>query len=330
MKYKIIVTFYLLFFSTFGFSQVNNLQHTEGYQTAEWAKLEEVKKFGTGDQNMILLPGWGFDWTIFQDYIERNKEEYTFYAVTFPGMGKTSAPPMPEENEKFSNLYWTKGILKGLKDLIETENIENPILTSCFTYSNVIAMRMALDYPDLIQKVVIISGMAKFTATYPSMEPRNLQQRIYYVDQQLSKNWFKGVSKTTWDNGNFFPETFSTDSTKAAKYWEQMSSVPIPIMVRYLCEYYCTDLSLEYQNLQVPVLVVVPAFTPNLFKMDGAGYFSAFFHHSWLGAKEKSKQIHIITLSNTHAFVMEDQPDKLDQVIKTFVAGELNPFDIFR
>jgi len=327
---KSLFVLFLLCFYGFSKAQINNLKHEPDYQTSEWGKLGEVQKFGNGEQSMILLPGWGFDWTIFKSYIDQHKEEFTFYAVTFPGFGNTSAPPMPEDNENYSDLYWTKGILKGLKDLISKENIEDPVLMSYFTYSNHIAMRMALDYPDLIKKVIIVSGMAKYTANYPSLEPRNLAQRIAYIEKGLAPRWFKTVSKSTWDEGNFYPITFSKDSLIARKYWDQMSAIPIPVMVRYLCEFYCTDISLEFENLQVPTLVVVPAFTPEIFKMDNSSYIGAFFHYSWQGAKEQSDKMHLITLTNTHAFILEDQPEKLDEVIDLFLKGGLSPRDVMR
>lgn len=322
MKYSIQFLSILIFCSLTSFAQdstVNNLVHPKQYSTAPLGQLGDIRQLGTGPIDMILLPGWGFDGTIFNDFMDRHQKDYRMFAVTFPGFGGTAAPPMPEDNETFSNLYWTNGLIKAINDLIEKEKLNKPVLVSCFTYSNIIAMRMALDHAEKVSKVVIVSGMAKFTLNYPSYEPRSLEARQYYVDNLLSKKWFKTVTKTTWDNGNFHPGIFTKDSIKAALYWEMMSSVPIPTMVRYLCEYYCTDLSLEYDRLAVPVLVVVPSFSNEFLSDPKHNYAAPFFHSSWLGAMPASKKIFITTIQDSNAFIMEDQPEKLDAVIAEFL-----------
>lgn len=321
----------LLFVCHFSLGQsINNLQHPPNYETSEWGKLGDVKSFGSGDQTMILLPGWGFDWTIFEDFIAKYEGDYKMYAVTFPGFGSTNAPAMPEEEDKYSETYWTKGIIKGIKDLIEQEGIERVTLVSYFTYSNIIATRLALDQPERIDRVVIISGMAKFTSNLVPYEPATLAQRVYYVEQSLAPQWFKTVSKETWDAGNFHPKVFTKDSITAKAYWNQMSAVPIPTMVRYLCEYYCTDLSLEYANLKVPVLVVLPSFTDDILYDAKTSYATSFFHYSWLGAKPASNKISIVSITDSNAFILDDQPQKLFQFIDEFMSDELNPYQFIR
>ncbi len=310
--------------------EINNFSHPEGYSPGEWGELGEVQEFGSGDKSMILLPGWGFDFTIFQNFIEEYKSDFKIYAVTLPGFGNTPAPPMPEDPANFQDLNWTKGILEGMNQLIEKENITNTILVSYFTYSNMIAMRFAMDNPEKVSKVIVMSGMAKFTSTYPVYEPRNLDQRIAYVERYLGPQWFKTVDKTTWDNGNFHKKMFAKDSVRSFGYWDMMSEVPIPTAVRYLCEYYCTDLSLEYSKLNVPVLVVLPSFTEELLTRTETSYLAPFFHHSWIGARPASDSISIIALTDTNAMMVEDQPEKLFGVINEFLENKLNTFQVVR
>lgn len=296
---------------------INNFVHAGGYVTSPLGQLGEVRTFGTGPKKMILVPGWGFDWTIFKSFIESNQTRFTFYAITIPGFGTTHAPPMPAENENFKDLHWTKGVIKSIADLIEKEKLDHPDIMTCFTYSEVIALRLALDYPDKVGKVIIVSGMAKFTANFPSFEPRSLVDRVSYIEKVLAPRWFKNVSTETWNKGNFAAASFCRDSTKAKAHWNMMSAVPIPVMVRYLCEYYCTDISLEYQNLKVPVLVVLPSFSSKV--LGDYNYLAPFFHFSWTGAMAASKMIHLVTVNDSNAFVMEDQPAKLNDLVREFV-----------
>jgi len=305
---------------------INNLVHPPTYRTGVWGALGEVKKFGSGTQDVILLAGWGFDHSVFLDFIARHEKAYRMWAVTFPGFGKTQAPPMPAEPENYRDLNWTRGILKGLEDLIVKEKIDRPVIISLFSYSNLIAMRMALDYPEKVGKIVIVSGIAKFTANDPSYEPRSLDARCRYIEKGLAPHWFKTVTQETWNKGNFSAGTFSKDSLRGARHWEMMSSVPIHVMVRYLCEFYCTDLSLEYASLTVPVLVLIPGFTPGFLSKPEHNYAAPFFHYSWLGALPANSKIQMLTLSEAHTFMMDDQPVKFDAILNEFISGKLQAF----
>lgn len=323
MAHKTFYTFLFFVFSLAAVAQtppvpaINNLVHTPGYVTSPWGQLGGVKKSGAGPRNMILIPGWGFDWTVFMGFMEANSKDYTFYALTIPGFGGTQAPPMPADTENFRDLYWTKGVIKGIVDLIDREKLVKPDIMTSFTTSEVMAIRLALDHPDKVGKVIVVSGMAKFTANYPSFEPRTLDSRVNYIEKRLAAQWFKTVTTETWNKGNFAPATFCRDSLKAKAHWNMMSAVPIPVMVRYLCELYCTDISLEYKDLKVPVLVILPGF-PNKVLSDNI-YLAPFFHFSWTGAMPSSQMIHVVAINDSHAFIMEDQPEKFTAVVKEFL-----------
>lgn len=83
-------------------STINNLVHNQGYKVGLWGELGAVKKFGTGIQSLILIPGLGFDNSVFDDFMEANKSRYRMYAVTLAGYGGTPAPPMPSEKTSYA------------------------------------------------------------------------------------------------------------------------------------------------------------------------------------------------------------------------------------
>ena len=309
---------------------INNLVHIDGYKTSAPGSLGDITITGNGAINAILIPGWGLDLSIFDDFTAYNKEVYTFYGFTIPGFGNTKAPPMPEQENSYSELTWTNAVIDGIKELIVKENIEDAVIISCFTYSNVIAMKLALEYPELVSKLIIVSGMAKFMAQYPSYEPASLDERIYFTENIMAPSWFMTMDKAGWDRGNFHPEAFTIDKTASQEYWDMMAAVPIPVMVRYLLEYYCTDLSLEYANLKVPTLVMLPEFEQNLLAMDGNYYLKSFFHDSWIGARPSNAKFHLITISDTNALMLEDQTEKTSEIISKFIAGQLSPFEMYR
>ena len=58
--------------------------------------LGHVEQRGAGPTPVVLISGLACDWTVWEDFMDRNTERFTMYAVTLPGMAGTDAPPKPE------------------------------------------------------------------------------------------------------------------------------------------------------------------------------------------------------------------------------------------
>ena len=69
-----------------------------------------------------------------------------------------------------------------------------------------------------------------------------------------------------------------------------------------------------------------PDFTPGFLTKPEHSYIAPFFHNCWLGGLPGSKQIQMITVADSHAFIMNDQPDKLGTILKEFMEGTLKPY----
>src|SRR6188768_2029468 len=105
----------------------NNLVQTDGYHTSQYGAIVSYTKSGKGTDQLILIPGLGFDASVFSDFVERNKKNFTMYSITLPGYGKTSAPPMPDSaNASYGLQYWNNGAIEGIKKLIQKENLRKP------------------------------------------------------------------------------------------------------------------------------------------------------------------------------------------------------------
>src|SRR5690349_18979567 len=46
----------------------NNLVHLEGYKTNELGGIPQYKKAGNGEKAIIIIPGLGFDASVFDDF----------------------------------------------------------------------------------------------------------------------------------------------------------------------------------------------------------------------------------------------------------------------
>ncbi|HMJ68176.1 MAG TPA: hypothetical protein VK508_04750 [Cyclobacteriaceae bacterium] len=129
---------------------VDNLKLPEGYQTCVYGSIPHFAKAGKGKQTMIIIPGWGFDEAVFDDFTRLNRKRYTMFTITIPGFGKTGAPPLPPIGTSYGDQYWNKGVIGGLLKLIEGEGLQKPVIVGHFVQGSQLALRMAIDFPEKI------------------------------------------------------------------------------------------------------------------------------------------------------------------------------------
>jgi pimeloyl-ACP methyl ester carboxylesterase len=328
IKKVILVGLVILLAFAKGFSQtpkpaVNNLVHTPGYKTAEWGTTPQYIKAGKGKKTLVLIPGWGFDASVYKDFMEANKKEYTMYAVTIPGFGNTNAPAMPTgKDTSYGEQYWNKGFITGLFKLFEKEKIQQPIIVGHFTQGAQLALRIAVDYPDKVSGVIVIGGQAKFIMVMQGqVRDLPLSQLIKGTDMYTAPLMFKTTSKKDWDEGNYAPEIYSLDSIKGKKLWQQSAKIPVPVMVHYLMEFHASDLKAELVKIKCPVLVLRPMFTTELLEATSNNYVKPQYIDTWNGASEKNPLIQVKDIQNAATFVWKDKPAEVNKSIKEFVSG---------
>ncbi|WP_298759654.1 alpha/beta hydrolase [uncultured Psychroserpens sp.] len=296
-------------------STLNNLILPNNYLTTKLGMLGDVKKTGTGDEDVILLAGWGFGANIFDDFVSKNSNKYTMYAVTFPGFSETKPYPIPKTGTSYGKQIWTSAIVDGVINLIANEKLEKPTIIGHFITGTQVAFRIGLHYPNLIEKIIIVGGSAKSGSTDYPKEP-TLEERIKVNDTYYAPKWFKTVTKKTWDTGNYPPEIFSREKVLAQQLWDMAAKVPMQIMIHYILEYYASDISLEFKNIKVPTLLLIPSFNEEIYKKYN--YLKPSFVDCWKGADE-NKLITTEIVPRSNVFIMNDQPDLFSSLVSKFI-----------
>lgn len=301
---------------------LNNLVHPPDYRTSKPGELGKVKKVGSGPKAMILIVGDGFPGEIFDEFMDVNKARYTMYAITLPGYGGTPAPPMPAEGTSYGEQTWAKAAEEAIAKLIVEKKIRKPVVVGHFLQGTQIALRLAVDHPDKISSVIVISGEA-----VRGIPPRNdpsklvfppLDQRISFIDKIMAPQWFKTVTKKTWDSFMFLPEDYTKDPVRGKELWKQSAEVPLQVMVRGLCEYVASDISLEYSKIQLPALILMPDFPAEV--VADQKRYARYLYAGWESAKGANKLFEFETIEDSRIFIMIDQPAKLNQAIEKFVS----------
>jgi len=231
---------------------IDNLVLPHDYKTSDYGAIPYYVKSGDGSQTIILIPGLGFDESVFANFAAANQKRYATYRITVPGFGKTSAPPMPKEGTSFGEQSWNKSVLEGLNKLIASEKLARPVILGHFTVGAQLALRLAIDYPDKVGAVIIAGGPARFIPIRNGQIVQySLTSRIIGADK-YSTAYYRSMTKSTWDAGNYLPGLYSINEKTGVDLWNQVASVPIQVMVRYLCEFQASDVTLEMDSNPVP------------------------------------------------------------------------------
>ena len=79
------------------------------------------EKYGTGKDNILILPGWGDTRGTFNNLISVLKNNFTIYILDYPGFGNSSFPNRDLDIYDYSNL---------IEEFIKQNQINDPIIIS--------------------------------------------------------------------------------------------------------------------------------------------------------------------------------------------------------
>lgn len=246
------------------------------------------------------------------------------YVITLPGFGETRALPMPERGASYGDQTWHRSVCRGINRLIEREKIDRPVLVGHFITGTQIAMRMALDYPDKLEQVIILGGSAKMMARLQGkLVDQPLKEMIRGTDTYWGPQWFKHMIKKSYDDGNFSSDVYSARETTAKALWKQVATTPMPVAVRYSCEYFASDVIAEIESVKCSILVIRPMFTEKFWKNQmNSSWVQPQFIESWNVAQVKKPSIKIVDIPDSGVFVWKDRPDEVNKAIKEFVYSQ--------
>lgn len=301
-------------------STLDNLHTPAGYQTVRLGSLGGVQKFGHGPQAVLFVPGLGFGGSVIADFAARHADQFTIYAVTLPGFDGTSAPPTPEDSVSFGAQTWTEAALTAIDSLMVADRLDRPLVIGHWLTGTQIALRLAMRHPEKIRGVIIVAGSACYVPTDTSQFPPHpaLANRIAAIDRYMAPKWFKTVTRETWDDNNFLPQDYAVNPIMGLRLWREAAEPKLHVWVRYLCEFYAQDVSLELDSLKVPTLLLQPGLE-GLYIDGGVDYMTAFCVTGWQASAATCPNLTTVTIPQSRVFIWRDQPERFDQAVLSFV-----------
>jgi pimeloyl-ACP methyl ester carboxylesterase len=303
-------------------STLDNLVHQAGYVTCASGTLGAVVERGAGPMDMVLVSGFGVGASAFEGFMRRNASRYRMVAVTLPGFENTPAPPMPDSGTSYGAQTWTRSAADAVAKLIRDKRLRRPVLVGHFINGTQVAMRVALEHPEMVRAVVLMAGTPRFEpVTATRWWPRNmtLEQKVQAVDRFSAPRWFKTVTRDTWVSNNFVATDYSTDSSLGRRFADRANQPPLPVLIRYLCEFHASDVWPDLERLKPPLLVIQPSFTERLRADTTRSYLQAYFNEPWRGRLEDRPDTETLTVDDAGILVMEDQAALVDRRVAEFL-----------
>jgi len=294
-------------------STLDNLRHQDGYRTAAVGEIRERIRVGRrGGQDVMLIPGWGFGAEVFREFMNDHRDEFHMVSVSLPGFGGSPAPPMPPQGTSYGDQTWISAAVAGVVRAIVEEGLRRPVLVGHFLIGTQVALRVAAERPDLVSGVVIIGGepwrYLPSRRDSTGQTPVTAPERRVVVDRYMAPGWFKTVTTETWHAQNYAAELYSKDSVRAQRYWTESARVPLPVMIRYLCEYIATDLRESYVRVTVPTRILLPSFPAAVLADTTKSYVKPFFLDAWRGVDAFNSRMRLVQTADARLFTTADNP----------------------
>ena len=299
----------------------NNLELPSNYKTLADDQPPTITKKGKGQRPLILIPGAYSGATSFDGFIARNEQNFSFYTVIPPGLNGTAARPMPPAGTSLSELTWSRRLERDILDLIKRENLVKPVIVAEQAPASIAATELAEKHPEQIGGVVLAASYPFNFVPSPKdptrKTPATALERARVVDAAVADKWFKYVTPETWLSNDTPAQALSNVLARGQKARDEIEAAPLEIKIRYLCEFWASDLPRSFDKLKVPLLALVPQFDEKFFSEPGNNAFKAAYLDRW--ETVKSPMVEIAKIANARLLVLDDQPEKVDDAITKFV-----------
>jgi pimeloyl-ACP methyl ester carboxylesterase len=120
-------------------------------------------------------------------------------------------------------------------------------------------------------------------------------------------------------NGNFVATDYSADSTLGKRFADRANEPPLPVLVRYLCEFHASDLWPDLARLKQPLLLIQPSFTEGVRADTTRNYLQGYFEEPWRDRLTDRPRTELFFLKDAGILIMEDQPEIVDREIADFL-----------
>lgn len=273
--------------------------------------LAHVEVRGTGKTDLILIPGLSCDWTVYESFMERNKDRYRMFAVTLPGFGGSEPPARPDGASPAEGL-WLRNAEDAIIAMMKERGITSPYVMG-HSMGGHLALRLAADHGDLFAGAISLDGLPLFPPPQPGQQDdaKSREQMAVQMARMIgampAERWREGQKQSV--------AMMVKDPARGAAIGELCATVPAPITAAYMSEMICSDVRPRVGQIKIPTMLISPI--PMEAGPENAQIMRETVIEEFRGA---GPSVAIVNFDDTRHFVTEDRPAELDAAVADFVA----------
>jgi hypothetical protein len=111
----------------------------------------------------------------------------------------------------------------------------------------------------------------------------------------------------------------SSEPARANQAWQELEAAPLEVKIRYLCEFWASDVTRGFDRLDVPVLALVPGFDEKFLADPANSFAKTAFLNSWETLVPKHPKLELVKIPEARMLVLDDQSKQADEAIEIFL-----------
>lgn len=254
----------------------------------------EVIKSGKGKQTILFIPGFASSGEVWDDTKAYFENDFTCYTLTMAGF----AGVKPQPNASFKN--WEDAIASYIKD----HKIEKPIIIG-HSMGGGLALAIAADYPDLIDKIVVVDALPCMGALMdPSFKSKENNDCNVIVNQMTNMS-----EKQFYENQKNYLPKLSQETSKHDLLLSWSMKSDRKTFGEMFCDFSNTDLRDKIATIKCPSLILLESYFVNLKPAIEAQY-------------KNLKQANLQYADKGLHFIMYDDKDFYFSQLKNFIKAK--------
>lgn len=285
---------------------------------AEADPLPHVEARGSGDTTLVLIHGSQGDWRVWESFMERNADRYRMLAVRLPGTGGSEPLEIPEM-DPLDETPWTDTVVDAIARDLRERGREN-VYAVGHALGGVIAMRLAIDHPELVEGVVSVDMQPAYPLNMTGWR-MSREERASAIGSNFLAN-ADALDPIEWRlRWRQIAGRQATDEDDQAMLEDVSEGVEYPAWRRWTIEHFLPDLRdpLRESGVRVIAAAAMNEAMTQLLRTE------IMVEEFWRLPYDDWPEADVTFFDESRHYVFLDRPEAFDAMIARFVAGEPQP-----
>jgi pimeloyl-ACP methyl ester carboxylesterase len=209
----------------------------------------EVIKSGQGSKSIIFIPGFACSGEVWNETKSKFEKDYTCYTLTMAGFAGVE----PQANSSFEN--WETSIANYIKE----NKINKPILIG-HSMGGGLALALASDYPEIIEKIIVVDALpclpALMNSTFKTMEKPDCSSMVNQIKSASYEQFLQMQNRAI--------QQLIADTSKREMVVSWSMKSDRKTFAEMYCDFSNTDLREKIKNIQCPALILLEEYFKNV------------------------------------------------------------------